>query len=147
MNTCFYCKLSFPCLTTEQYGSTLLPEVHLIKTSLLTSMHEMSAHKCEYRPSGSNQRCAACLVSTIWWGLSTSGMKLNPDACYSATTAPSHHILLSGFTKDKANSPGGIRAVCHLEFGGISLKLSDSLSKIWEIWRQQHDSRWLHEEI
>ncbi|KAM7387057.1 hypothetical protein PAMA_009601 [Pampus argenteus] len=55
---------AFPALTTEQCGNTLPPHVHVVKTGLLTSMHEISAFKCEDRPSGSNQCCVACFAAT-----------------------------------------------------------------------------------
>ena len=55
-------SLPWPQNSVEALSSLSCVLLHVIKTGLLTSMHEMSAYKCKNRPSGSNQSCVACLA-------------------------------------------------------------------------------------
>ena len=55
-------SLPWPQNSVETLFSPSSVLLHVIKTGLLTSMHEMSAHKCKNRPSGSNHSCVVCLA-------------------------------------------------------------------------------------
>lgn len=113
--------------TTEQRENAVLPEVHVIKTGLLTSMHEMSARTVSARTT---PLVLISVVLLVWDHL----LRTRPERSetqsrcllFSNSSAVSQRVTP---TNNMADSGDGSRAGRHL---GSWLKWSDS----------RHDSCW-----